>query len=59
MCAAFIEESRMKRIKTTKLHGKSGDMGHPLIRGTLRSLDQRVLTQSLKAAPFRPLFPTP
>jgi hypothetical protein len=28
-CAAFIEESRMGCINATKLHRKSGGMGHP------------------------------
>src|SRR5271170_6848197 len=34
-CAAFIEESRMKFINASKLHRKSGGMGHPsLCEGT-------------------------
>jgi hypothetical protein len=28
-CAAFCKESRMKFIKATELHRKSGGMGHP------------------------------
>jgi hypothetical protein len=31
MCAAFIEESRMRFIDANKLHGKSGGMGHPAL----------------------------
>src|ERR1700677_4160478 len=28
-CAAFLQESRMKLISATKLHRKSGGVGHP------------------------------
>jgi hypothetical protein len=28
-CAAFIEESRMKLVNASKVHRKSGGMGHP------------------------------
>jgi hypothetical protein len=37
----------MKLAEPTKTAQEIGDMGHPLIRGTMRFFDRQVLTQTL------------
>jgi hypothetical protein len=45
-CAAFIEESRMRCINATKLHRKSGGVGHPsFVVGT--EFESRVVVSPL------------
>jgi hypothetical protein len=45
-CAAFIEESRIKFINATKLHRKSGGVGHPSLVVRTEFLNNRAATNT-------------